>query len=165
MDGLALRARLLSDRIQKPSGRHGPMGVELSILKTWRAAHHRAAMETKELKRKTMTAEEFRKTALSLPETWEAAHMSHPDFRVGGKIFATLSPAGQGWAMVKLTPEQQESFVQAEPKVFSAFKWCVGTRRGHQGGAPSREEDHSARGACLRLAKQSTKTPRPRVRR
>ncbi len=73
-----------------------------------------------------MTAEEFRKMALSLPDTLEAAHMGHPDFRVGGKIFATLSPSGQGWAMVKLTPEQQESFISAEPKVFSAFNGAWG---------------------------------------
>lgn len=73
-----------------------------------------------------MTAEEFRKMALSLPEATEAAHMGHPDFRVGGKIFATLSPPGQGWAMVKLTPEQQDSFVQAEPGVFSPFNGAWG---------------------------------------
>ena len=73
-----------------------------------------------------MTAEEFRKMALSLPETAEAAHMGHPDFRVGGKIFATLSPPGQGWAMVKLTSEQQESFVQAEPEVFMPFNGAWG---------------------------------------
>ena len=73
-----------------------------------------------------MTAEEFRKMALSLPEASEAAHMGHPDFRVGGKIFATLSPPGQGWAMVKLTPEQQESFVQAEPAVFEPFNGAWG---------------------------------------
>ncbi len=73
-----------------------------------------------------MTAEEFRKMALSLPETSEAAHMGHPDFRVGGKIFATLSPPGQGWAMVKLTPEQQESFVSAEPEVFAPFNGAWG---------------------------------------
>lgn len=73
-----------------------------------------------------MTAEEFRKMALSLPETVEAAHMGHPDFRVGGKIFATLSPPGQGWAMVKLTAEQQESFIQAEPKIFEAFNGAWG---------------------------------------
>jgi hypothetical protein len=76
--------------------------------------------------RKKMTAEEFRKMALSLPEASEAAHMGHPDFRVGGKIFATLSPPGQGWAMVKLTPEQQESFVQAEPAVFEPFNGAWG---------------------------------------
>ncbi len=73
-----------------------------------------------------MTSEEFRKMALSLPETVEAAHMGHPDFRVGGKIFATLSPPGQGWAMVKLTPEQRESLVQSEPEVFAAFNGAWG---------------------------------------
>jgi hypothetical protein len=73
-----------------------------------------------------MTAKEFRKVALSLPETSEAEHMGHPDFRVSGKIFATLSPPGQGWAMVKLSPEQQESFVQAEPKVFTPFNGAWG---------------------------------------
>jgi hypothetical protein len=39
-----------------------------------------------------MTAAEFRSLALSLPEVSEEAHMDHPDFRVGGKIFATLGP-------------------------------------------------------------------------
>ena len=73
-----------------------------------------------------MTAEEFRKMALSLPETTEASHMGHPDFRVCGKIFATLSPPRQGWAMVKLTPEQQESFVRAEPEVFMPFNGAWG---------------------------------------
>ena len=73
-----------------------------------------------------MTAEEFRKMVLSLPETSEAAHMGHPDFRVGGKIFATLSPPGQAWAMVKLTPEQQQSFVRAEPEGFTPFNGAWG---------------------------------------
>ena len=73
-----------------------------------------------------MNADEFRKMALSLPETTEAAHMGHPDFRVGGKIFATLSPAGEGWAMVKLSPEQQESFVRAEPDLFLPFNGAWG---------------------------------------
>ena len=73
-----------------------------------------------------MTAEEFRRIALSLPGASEAAHMGHPDFRVGGKIFATLSPPGEGWAMVKLTPEQQEAFAQSEPKVFAPFNGAWG---------------------------------------
>ena len=37
-----------------------------------------------------MTADKFRQLALALPEAIEKAHMGHPDFRVGGKIFATL---------------------------------------------------------------------------
>ena len=44
--------------------------------------------------------------------------MGHPDFRVRGKIFATLGYPRVGWGVVKLTPQQQASFVQAEPEVF-----------------------------------------------
>lgn len=69
-----------------------------------------------------MTADEFRRMALSFPETKEQAHMNHPDFRVRGKIFATLGYPGDNWAMVKLTPEQQANFVQAEPAAFVPVK-------------------------------------------
>ena len=65
-----------------------------------------------------MTAAEFRRLALSLPEAIESAHMGHPDFRVHKKIFATLGPDAD-WGMVKLTPEQQSEFIRAEPAVFS----------------------------------------------
>src|SRR5262245_40137756 len=64
-----------------------------------------------------MTAGAFRKLALALPGAVEASHMSHPDFRIGGKIFATLGP-GEVWGMVKLTPEQQRSFIERAPDVF-----------------------------------------------
>jgi hypothetical protein len=69
-----------------------------------------------------MTADEFRKVALSLPEATESAHMNHPDFRVKGKIFATLGPAGADWGMVKLTPQQQTRWVALEPAVFAPVK-------------------------------------------
>src|SRR6266705_2532654 len=65
-----------------------------------------------------MTVREFRSIALSLPQVSEAAHIGHPDFRVGGKIFATLGYPRQGWGMVKLAPQQQEEFVNSEPDVF-----------------------------------------------
>jgi hypothetical protein len=65
-----------------------------------------------------MTPDDFRHLALSLPEAEESAHMGHPDFRIRNKIFATLSPPGEGWGMVKLTPEQQALFVRTAPKVF-----------------------------------------------
>jgi hypothetical protein len=65
-----------------------------------------------------MTADDFRNLALSLPEASESAHMGHPDFRVRGKIFATLGYPDRGWGMVKLTPEQQRLLVRAEPEVF-----------------------------------------------
>lgn len=74
-----------------------------------------------------MTADQFRRLALSLPETDEQTHMDHPDFRVGGKIFATLGP-DEAWGMVKLTPEQQGSFIRAEPKMFEPITGAWGRR-------------------------------------
>jgi len=76
-----------------------------------------------------MTPNDFRHLALSFPETEEHAHMDHPDFRVAGKIFATLGYPEDGWAMVKLTPIEQEMFVKAQPTVFNP---CTGVwgRRG-----------------------------------
>jgi YjbR len=56
--------------------------------------------------------------AMSLPAATEAAHMGHPDFRVAGKIFATLGYPSRAFAMVQLTPDQQELFVRTEPKTF-----------------------------------------------
>ena len=69
-----------------------------------------------------MTADEFRKLALNFPGAVESSHMNHPDFRVRGKIFATLGYPDAAWAMVKLNPEQQQEFVRAEPKVFMPVK-------------------------------------------
>jgi hypothetical protein len=73
-----------------------------------------------------MTGDEFRSLALSLPEAVEAAHMGHPDFRVRGKIFATLSGSGECRGMVKLPPDQQMLFVQGEPGVFEPAKGAWG---------------------------------------
>ena len=75
-----------------------------------------------------MTAKDFRHIALALPETVEREHMDHPDFRVGGKIFATLNYPSKGWGMVKLTPEQQHYFSKAEPQVFEPVTGAWGRR-------------------------------------
>jgi hypothetical protein len=69
-----------------------------------------------------MTSEDFRRMALDLPEATESSHMSHPDFRIRGKIFATLGYPDKNWAMVKLPPEQQEILSKAEPTVFVPVK-------------------------------------------
>jgi hypothetical protein len=74
-----------------------------------------------------VTADEFRSLALSLPEVSEDAHMGHPDFRVRGKIFATLGP-DEDWGMVKLTADQQASFVRAEQDVFQPARGAWGRR-------------------------------------
>jgi hypothetical protein len=65
-----------------------------------------------------MTPVGFRRIALSLPGAAESAHMGHPDFRVGKRIFATLGHPDAAWGMVKLTPEEQAVLVEAEPEVF-----------------------------------------------
>jgi hypothetical protein len=64
-----------------------------------------------------VTANQFRKLALGLEGVVEAEHMNHPDFRVGGKIFATLAP-GLKNGMVSLSPEEQARFIEEAPKMF-----------------------------------------------
>jgi hypothetical protein len=75
-----------------------------------------------------MTVHQFRRMALSLPEVEERGHMEHPDFRVRGKIFATLGYPDHGWGMVKLTPEQQRMFMQANPDAFALARGAWGVR-------------------------------------
>jgi hypothetical protein len=75
-----------------------------------------------------MTAADFRKIALSFPEATESAHMDHPDFRVGGKIFATLGYPDENGAVVKLTPDQQGEFIGRDPEMFQAVKGGWGRR-------------------------------------
>ena|SRR5689334_16118285 len=65
-----------------------------------------------------MTAQRFRRIALGLPGAVESAHGGHPDFRVGGKVFASLGYPDKAWGMVKLTPDEQQILVEAEPKIF-----------------------------------------------
>ena len=65
-----------------------------------------------------MTARDFREIALSFPEAVESAHMRHPDFRVGGRIFATLAAEKHGYGNLMLTVEQQADFVAELPDVF-----------------------------------------------
>jgi hypothetical protein len=75
-----------------------------------------------------MTATEFRKLALSFPEAIESSHMHHPDFRVRGKIFATLGYPDNDSAVVKLTPDEQKEFVRGDPNVFQPVKGAWGRR-------------------------------------
>jgi hypothetical protein len=65
-----------------------------------------------------VTPKDFRRIVLGMEGAIEGAHMGHPDFRVNNRIFATLHHDEQ-FAMVKLTPGQQERFTQAHPDVFA----------------------------------------------
>jgi hypothetical protein len=66
-----------------------------------------------------MTGADFRKIALSMPGAEEGSHFGNPDFRVGGRIFATLSLEREGYGVLLLTPEQQAGMVQDAPEIFS----------------------------------------------
>src|ERR1700756_1447350 len=77
-----------------------------------------------------MTSDEFRKTALEIPMSVERSHMNHPDFRLAGKIFASLSVPDKRWGMVKLTPEQQRAFIENAAKIFNPASGAWG-RQGY----------------------------------
>lgn len=65
-----------------------------------------------------MTADEFRRIALSQAGAFEGSHFGHADFRVKKGVFATLGAQGPDHGMVKLTPDEQAMLVAAEPGVF-----------------------------------------------
>jgi hypothetical protein len=69
-----------------------------------------------------MNIHDFRRIALSLEGAEESSHMGSADFRVGGRIFATLAAAKQGYGNIMITPEQQTSFVEDLPEVFIPVK-------------------------------------------
>jgi hypothetical protein len=73
-----------------------------------------------------MTAAEFRRIALSMPQASESAHMNHPDFRVDGKIFATLGYPDKTHGMVILPPEEQARLVRTLPMAFAPAKGAWG---------------------------------------
>jgi hypothetical protein len=75
-----------------------------------------------------MTTDDFRELALSFPEAIEASHMSHPDFRVGGKVFATLGYPDNNHGVVILTPDEQAKFVSLRPAAFRVVKGFWGRR-------------------------------------
>jgi hypothetical protein len=65
-----------------------------------------------------MKAADFRRIALSFEGAEEGSHMGSPDFRVGGRIFATLASEAEGYGNLMLTPEQQAEFVGEAPRIF-----------------------------------------------
>ena len=73
-----------------------------------------------------MTPAEFRRLALRLPEAIEGAHMGHADFRVGGRIFATLGHPTDEFAVVMLSPQDQDLIVRDHPRAFAPVKGAWG---------------------------------------
>ena len=66
-----------------------------------------------------VSSADFRRIALSLPEAVEGSHFGQADFRVGGKIFATLALESEGYGVLLLTADQQAGMVEDEPEIFS----------------------------------------------
>ena len=75
-----------------------------------------------------MTAAEFRKIALGFPEAVEASHVAHPDFRVGGRIFATLGYPDERYGVLMLTPDEQQELLGRYPEMFEAVRGGWGRR-------------------------------------
>ena len=65
-----------------------------------------------------MTASDFRRIALRMDGAEEGSHMGAADFRVGGRIFATLASERQGFGNLMLNPERQAAYIQDQPDVF-----------------------------------------------
>jgi len=65
-----------------------------------------------------MTIDDFRRIALSMEGAEESSHMGAADFRVGGRIFATLASAKQGYGNLLLDAERQTAFVEEMPAIF-----------------------------------------------
>ena len=75
-----------------------------------------------------MTAAEFREIALSLPKVIESSHVGHPDFRVDGKIFATLGYPDERYGVLILSPDEQQELMGRFPEMFVAVKGGWGRR-------------------------------------
>lgn len=75
-----------------------------------------------------MGPDDFRRLALALSETEERQHFGTPDFRVRGKIFATLGYPDAAFGVVMLTPEDQAMRVEAAPEIFSPVKGAWGAK-------------------------------------
>ena len=69
-----------------------------------------------------MTPDEFRRIALGFPEAVEGSHMGHADFRVGGKIFATLGYPNDQFGVLMLSPQDQDLVIRDHPSVFAPVK-------------------------------------------
>jgi hypothetical protein len=97
-----------------------------------------------------MTAADFRRIALSMPEAVEGSHFGSTDFRVGNKIFATLALQEEGYGVLLLTSEQQAEMVGDEPDIFSPVPGGWG-RKGSTRVRPAKVPPDILR-AALRLA-------------
>jgi hypothetical protein len=113
-DGARLPVNATANVQYSRCSRSGGVGHSSRVSKAnsiGRAGLARYLSEAGEYTVESMDTEDFRRIALSLPGAEESSHMGSPDFRVGGRIFATLASQKQGYGNLMLTPEQQAAFV------------------------------------------------------
>jgi hypothetical protein len=109
-----------------------------------------------------MTAKRFRAIALGMANAVEGAHMGHPDFRVAGRIFATLHP-DMKYGMVKLTPEDQGRFVRDDPAHFAPENGAWGRQGSTRVTLASVDEETLGEAmtlACQNVARAAASPPR-----
>jgi hypothetical protein len=104
-----------------------------------------------------VTADDFRRLALSLHGASEGAHMGHPDFRVNGRIFATLH-ADDLWGMVTLTPEEQRACMQENPAIFVPSSGAWG-RQGCTNVRLDAADEGTLRGAMVLAWERAARKP------
>ena len=105
-----------------------------------------------------MTAGDFRRIALGLKDTVESAHMGHPDFRIDGRIFASLHADGRH-GMVELTPGQQQTMIGEHPRAFTPENGAWGRQGCTAVSLDGVHED--ALGEALTLAWRNAAVSRP----
>ena len=111
-----------------------------------------------------MTVAQFRRMALSFADTEERAHMGHPAFRVGGKIFATLGVPDKGHGAVMLTPEQQKTYVQRDPDTFVPCQGAWGLAGSTYVRLKSADEEMVGEAMTDAWRNRSQKPPTPKKR-
>jgi hypothetical protein len=105
-----------------------------------------------------MNANDFRRIVLALEKAVEGAHMGHPDFRLDGRIFASLRHDRE-WGMVVLTPEQQQQFMREHPGVFTPESGAWGRAGCTAVRLESVEEDALGEAATLAWQLAASKGP------
>lgn len=128
-----------------------------------RARNHRAAFRVARVTLEGMTDADFRRLALKLPDTRAGSHFGVEDFRVGGKIFATLAYRKEGCGVLLLTPEQQMGMIEDAPEIFSPVpnKWGAhGATLVRLSTAPADVLEGALRTAWTN---RQAKAPKPRV--
>ena len=109
-----------------------------------------------------MTEADFRRVALSLPDTSEGKHFAVADFRVGGKIFATLAYKKEGYGVLLLTSEQQAGMIEDAPEIFLPVpnKWGErGATLVRLGKVTPDILEGALRTACANRQRKSPKSP------